>query len=142
MRSGKRVICVLALFLGGGLGWGAVRADPSPRPRDDGHVVSRADDGGTLSLRSGERFVVDLGLGYGWTVDVSDPRVLERVHDVMVIRGAQGLYEALRPGETTVTAAGVPDCVTAVTPCAPRSVSFQLHVRVRGPMPDPPAAAE
>jgi hypothetical protein len=129
MKSRLRT-SVLALLLSGG--W-ALHAQPLTRTAVDGRVISRADDGKTITLRPGERFVIDLGAGYGWTVDIGDQGVIERVRNVMVMSGAQGMYEAENRGETAVTASGMPECIAATPPCEPRTVSFRVHVKVHGP---------
>ena len=66
------------------------------------------DQGETIRLVVGERFLLNLGEGYTWDVGVSDEAVVSRVRNITVIRGAQGVYEALRPGTTTLSAVGDP----------------------------------
>jgi len=49
---------------------------------------------------------------------------------VMVIRGAQGLYEGRKEGEATLNAIGDPLCRTSTPACAVPSISFTLQVQV------------
>ena len=125
VRAQRCAICILGALLAGAL-------SAEPRQPDSGRVVSRSDDGKTITFRPGERFVVDLGAGYGWSVDVGAPGVVELVENVMVVDGAQGMYEAQKAGKTTVTGSGVPECMAASPPCEARTVKFKVSVQVRG----------
>jgi hypothetical protein len=92
--------------------------------------VTEADNGRTLTLQVGQTFLLALG-DLLWTVHVADPTVLARVPNVLVVRGAQGLYRALRPGETTIHATGRPNCPSG-QPCPMFVAAFDLTVRVTG----------
>ncbi len=72
--------------------------------------VTQADNGHTISLRVGQTFLVALGNTLDWNVTVADPTIVSRVVNVLVVRGAQGLYRANAPGQTTLTATGRPIC--------------------------------
>jgi photosystem II stability/assembly factor-like uncharacterized protein len=50
--------------------------------------------------------------------------------NVLVIRGAQGLYKGNQPGQTTLTASGDPLCRQSTPPCAQPSLNFQITVDV------------
>jgi len=99
---------------------------PSPVPE-----VTVRDDGGTLELAAGQRFLLNLGPGYDWTVTISDSSILQRVVYDMINRGAQGLYEAERPGEAAVSATGEPRCRRAPPGCDVPPQTFTLTVMVR-----------
>ncbi len=66
----------------------------------------RRSNGRTLGLHVGDRFVLKLGEDFNWTPTVADQSVVQRVPGVLVVRGAQGIYEAERLGETDLTAVG------------------------------------
>lgn len=87
--------------------------------------------GGTITVRDGERFLLNLGEGYDWTVTIADERMLSRMVNVAVVRGAQGMYEAKQPGSTTLTATGEPVCRQSQPPCAMPSRLFKIDVTVR-----------
>lgn len=91
-------------------------------------TVTLEDDGGTVRLQAGERFLLKLGEDYDWTVTVADQTIVSRVMNVMVVRGAQGLYEAQKPGTTTLTASGDPVCRQSQPPCAMPSRLFEITV--------------
>lgn len=93
--------------------------------------VTVRDDGSTLELAIGQRFVLNLGPGYDWTVTISDSSILQRVVYDMIDRGAQGMYEAAKSGEATVTAAGEPRCRRAPSSCDVPSQRFTLAISVR-----------
>jgi hypothetical protein len=98
-----------------------------------GRSVTLADDGTTIVLRPGDRFLLDLGEGYEWEVNIADQSVVSRVIGVLTIRGSQGLFEAHQAGTTTLTAAGNPACLSQQPPCAMPSRSFQVQIIVTPP---------
>jgi hypothetical protein len=79
----------------------------------------------------GDRILVELGTDLDWTVTVSDPRVLGRVPGVTLIRGAQGLYVALRAGSATISAVGDPPCRKSQPPCMAPSLLKSVAMLVR-----------
>jgi hypothetical protein len=92
-------------------------------------TITRADDGSTVALRVGDRFLLQLGEEFNWNVTISDPSVVKRVPNVLVVRGAQGIYEAERAGETDVTATGVLNCPPN-QPCPQLAALFRVHMSV------------
>jgi len=67
-------------------------------------IVTLDNDGQTIALKTGESCLLKLGEEYDWTVTIADQSVLSRVKNLMVVRGAQGLYEANKTGSTALTA--------------------------------------
>jgi len=94
-------------------------------------TITLDNEGETIALRQGERFLLKLGEEYSWTVTVADQTILSRVVNVMVVRGAQGLYEARGTGTTTLTATGDPVCRQSQPPCTMPSRVFQINVEVQ-----------
>lgn len=90
--------------------------------------VTRADDGGTVDVRKGSRFLLNLG-DLQWTISISDPSVISRVPNISVIRGAQGVYNALKAGTTTISAEGRPACDPS-SMCPQYVVEFNAVIRV------------
>ncbi len=111
-----------------------VVASELPEARIHSLVVTHADDGTTIVGRVGDRFLLQLGEEFNWTVAVSDPSIARRVPNVLVVRGAQGIYEAERVGETDVTAIGVLNCAP-YQPCPALAALFQVHISVRSTLP-------
>lgn len=72
--------------------------------------VTPADNGRTIDLQVGQTFLLALGNNLDWNVTVADPTVVSRVVNVLVVRGAQGIYRANRVGQTSLTATGRPIC--------------------------------
>ncbi|MCB0003832.1 MAG: hypothetical protein KDI07_05825 [Anaerolineae bacterium] len=93
-------------------------------------TVTLDDQGKTIDLLVGERFLLNLGEGYTWEVEISDPNVVSRVTNITVIRGAQGVYEALQPGTTTLSATGDPACRQTKPPCAMPTTLFTVTLVV------------
>jgi hypothetical protein len=88
--------------------------------------VTLAANGGTVLMRPGERVRLVLGPPFEWTPAVADPTVLRRAGDA-----DQGVYEAVRPGQTELTAAGDPPCRRARPACMAPSLLFRVGVVVR-----------
>jgi hypothetical protein len=93
-------------------------------------VITLANNGGSISLHPGDRFVLSLGEMYDWSISISDPNVLHRVINITPLRGSQGVYEAGSAGSTVLSAAGDPHCRQSQPPCAMPSVTFELNVTV------------
>jgi hypothetical protein len=105
-----------------------------------GKIITSADDGTTITLRMQERFLLKLGEGYDWNVTIDDQTVLSRVVNVLVVRGAQRIYVAIKPGLVALTAVGDPVCRKPNQPCEAPSRMFKLYVVVVG-APTPKAQA-
>lgn len=73
-------------------------------------TVTQADNGRTIDLQPGQTFLLSLGSNLDWKVTVGDPAIVSRVVNVTVVRGAQGIYRANKPGHTTLQASGTPIC--------------------------------
>ncbi len=88
----------------------AATETPSGIPSTNALVVTLQNDGQTIHLKNGQSFLLKLGVDDSWTVTLSDPSVVSRIPNILVIRGAQGVYLAHKPGTTTMTAVGKPVC--------------------------------
>ena len=94
--------------------------------------ITLADNGKTFTLHPGDGFLLNLGIDtFDWTVDIDNQNVLSRVRDVMVIRGAQGIYEANSPEQAVLTATSNPSCRNSVPACAMPSILFRVIVVVQ-----------
>jgi predicted secreted protein len=104
---------------------GAGAAVPAPQ------TVTLAQDGETLRMRVGQTFLLALGAPPpDWKVTVADQGVLSREVNVLVVRGAQGIYRAVAPGTTTLRATASYPCRTANPPCMVPERLFQVTVEV------------
>ena len=111
----------------------AARPSATPTAPPGSTIVTLADNGQTITMRVGERFLLNLGGGietYDWQAVPADPSVVSRVPNVLTIRGSQGLYEAHRPGQTELTATGDPICRQSQPSCAAPSRRFSVDVAV------------
>ena len=94
--------------------------------------ITLDDNGKTVILHPGDSFLLDLGTDvFDWTVAVDDQNVLARLKNVMVILGAQGIYEAKDPGQAILTTVGDPLCRNSVPACAAPSMQFKIAVIVQ-----------
>jgi len=112
-----------------------VPGNPTPTPGDapaEGVTLNLTleDNGKTIHMKQGERLLLKLGEAYTWDMTISDMAVLSRVKNVMVIRGAQGLYDAAQAGQSVITAHGDPTCLSEKPACAQPSILFTATVIV------------
>ena len=93
--------------------------------------ITLDDKGKNFKMKVGDSFLLNLGSDvYDWTVTVDNESVLHLKMGVMVIRGAQGIYDALAPGTATLSAIGNPLCLQSNPPCAAPSLLFTITVIV------------
>ena len=104
---------------------------PTPTPAAQSREVTLEDKGATVEMKVGDRFLLNLGDFYDWSLNVADNSILSRVKNIAVIKGAQGVYEALKPGRTTLSATGDPACLKSTPPCAAPSILFEVTVVVK-----------
>lgn len=98
----------------------------------ENQTITLADNGRTITLNVNETFLLKLGEGYDWNITIDDQTIFSRVVNVLVVRGAQGIYIAHRPGNATLTAVGSPECLKSQPPCAMPSILFKVFVVVPG----------
>lgn len=106
-------------------------ANPTETIAVDQIVVTLADAGKTISLKVGEGFLLKLGNEYTWSISLSNPDVISLRKGVMVILGAQGIYDALKPGTVELSATGDPQCRQSVPACAAPSIQFSVTIEVQ-----------
>jgi hypothetical protein len=92
--------------------------------------VTLADNGKTIHMKVGQSFLLKLGETYDWSITVSDQNVISRVKNIAVIRGAQGVYDAIAKGNAILSAVGDPQCRTATPACSSPSVMFSVTLIV------------
>ncbi len=105
---------------------------PVPVTAQESQTVTLADNGRTITLNINETFLLKLGEGYDWNITIDDQTIFSRVVNVLVVRGAQGIYIAHKSGSATLTAVGSPECLKSQPPCARPSISFRIFVVVPG----------
>ena len=94
-------------------------------------VVTLNDRGKTIQLAVGQSFLLKLGETFDWTVNISDQTVISRVRNIMVVRGAQGVYDALKAGTVMLAATGDPPCRQSHPACAAPSLLFEVTIVVK-----------
>ena len=94
--------------------------------------ITLADNGKTVIIHPRDSFLLNLGIDtYNWSVNIDDQNILSRVKNVMVIRGAQGIYAANKPGQAVLTAVGDPLCRNSIPVCGAPSLLFKITVIVQ-----------
>ena len=93
-------------------------------------IVTLEQNNQAISLKKGKSFLLKLGDSHDWSVDITNQTVVSRVMNVMVIRGAQGLYQAHNIGTTTLTDTGDPVCYKETPRCLTPSIVFRLGINV------------
>jgi hypothetical protein len=95
-----------------------------------GLVVTLEDVGKPISLRVGDRFLLFLSKAdYEFTSASLDESILKKVTDVDV-PGSQGVFEAVRPGNTKLIATGERPCAKAIPPCLAPAIYAEFNVIV------------
>ncbi|HSE36583.1 MAG TPA: hypothetical protein VLG74_04715 [Blastocatellia bacterium] len=95
-----------------------------------GKVITLDDVRSPISLRVGDRFLLFLLKGeYEFTTTVLDENILNKVTAVE-FPGSQGVFEALRPGNTKLLAIGELPCAKAVPACLAPTISVEFTVIV------------
>lgn len=111
----------------------ATAAPPAP-PVTGVQTITNADSGTTVNLAAGTHVTLMLDSEHDWTVTVADQTVLTPVAGAVVPPGAQGIYTARTPGQTTLTAVGDPRCRQAQPPCSAPTVRFRVGIVVAIPV--------
>ena len=109
------------------------QATSSSNPSNDQipSAITLENNGMTFHLRVGDSFLLNLGADvYDWDVTVADQNVFSMRMGVMVVKDAQGIYDALAPGTTTLTAVGNPKCLQASPPCRMPTILFRVTLVV------------
>jgi len=104
----------------------------TPTNIPESKIVTLADDVQTITLQVNETFLLQLGEGYDWNITIADQSIVSRVPNILVVRGAQGIYRAHKEGSSTLTAIGDPVCREVSPPCAAPSREFRIDVVVAG----------
>jgi hypothetical protein len=95
-----------------------------------GQVVTLDDAGKPINLRVGDRFLLFLQNGdYEFSPTVLDETILRKVTDVE-IPGSQGVFEALRSGNTKLSAVGLLPCHKTIPSCIAPALSVEFTVLV------------
>jgi hypothetical protein len=93
-----------------------------------GRIITRGDHGKTLSLQTGQQFVLMLDDRYVWEIRFTDPQAVVLVEEGT--GGGQGVYEARQAGQTQLTATGDPLCRGQKPACMMPTLIFTLHIVV------------
>ncbi len=93
-------------------------------------TITNAANGTTINLTVGTQALLALDSDHDWTVMVADPTVLTPVVGAALPAGAQGIYTASKPGQTTLSATGDPPCRKAQPPCGAPTVLFRAQIVV------------
>ena len=106
-------------------------AAPTQTARET-RVVTLADNGTSIRLAPEQSFLLKLGEEFDWSLTIGDQSIIRRVPNVLVVRGAQGLFMAHSVGTTELEAQGDPTCRKATPACAAPSLLFRVTVLVGG----------
>ena len=93
-------------------------------------IVTLEQNNQEIYLKKGETFLLKLGNNYSWNIDINNQTIVSRVINIMVINGAQGIYEAHNTGTATLTAQGDPFCLSSIPRCAMPSILFRVNITV------------
>jgi hypothetical protein len=115
-------------------GWGKLATDIHNLNQGGSHassqIVTLSDNGKAIQVSKGDRFLLKLGNNYVWNISIDNQTIISRVPNIMVIKGAQGLYEAHNQGQAILSATGDPECLSSVPACGQPSILFRLTIGV------------
>lgn len=97
------------------------------------HTLTMADNGATISTQVGDTIVLELDPSLTWSFDIQPAGLLYRPPVALVV-GVQGMFEAVAPGQVTITGTGAPACLQASPPCAAPSQLWQATIAIQGGM--------
>jgi hypothetical protein len=94
-------------------------------------VVTRTDDGGTITLHVGDNVEIALGEQYQWKLEPPDGAVLSQSSQALLLRqGIQAIWLAKAPGRSTIKAAGSPTCTSGQACPSSVAATFTATVNV------------
>lgn len=93
-------------------------------------TITQSDNGATITLQVGERFLLDLGDSLDWQVEIDDPTIVSRVPGILTVKGSQGLFQANKAGQTALAARGDAPCRKAQPACMTPTFLFRLQIVV------------
>ena len=108
-------------------GWAKQTSDTT---QAEGITVTLEQNNKAISIKKGQNFLLNLGNFYDWSIDIQNQTVVSKVTNLMVIKGAQGQYQAHNVGETILTATGDPVCYKETPRCLAPSILFRLDINV------------
>jgi hypothetical protein len=99
--------------------------------RSAARTITLAQNGQSIGLAVGDRFVLMLGEDFDWTVSPVDESVFAPLAEEPAVAGIQGRYEAIGRGAATISATGDPLCRKVTPPCGAPSMLFEVTIEVR-----------
>jgi hypothetical protein len=93
-------------------------------------TISLVDNDKVISLKKDERFLLKLGEDYNWDVEINNQTIVSKVINIMVVKGAQGVYESHNLGNAVMTTTGNPICLATSTPCLQPSILLTWNIQV------------
>src|SRR5579885_2851618 len=110
--------------------WGWAKPTDNAESTPTIKTITLDDNDKSIHVNKGERFLVKLGSNFIWNIQIDNQTVASRVVNIMVVKDAQGVYEAHNVGNATITGVGDPLCRTSIPPCEIHSVLFRANIVV------------
>jgi hypothetical protein len=105
--------------------------DAPPATDESGELaITLADNGKTITLKTGQTFLLKLDMAFNWAIDLKGGDVIIQVMTFAPIPGAQGMYSANRPGTASISAIGSLPCHSETPPCMAPSPLFEVTLVV------------
>lgn len=105
-------------------------AATAPGTRTALTTITQADHTRTITLRQGERVLVQLEDGFLWKFTIEDEQILAPDLASPHSGANQQVFTALRSGKTVLTATGDPLCRQSTPPCLRPSIVFSVTMIV------------
>ncbi len=94
-------------------------------------VITSADQNRTITLKVGQRVMFFLDAIYTWQITSNNPAVLAPGTGSPMPAGAVGLFEALAPGNVSLSASGDPACRLSKPACMMPSILLEFNFIVK-----------
>jgi hypothetical protein len=104
--------------------------EPAIAGDESSKIITLDNNGQQIRMHPDETVLLKLGEVYQWTIDIDDQTVISRIPNIIVIRGAQGIYKAHQTGKATLSADGDPLCRQSRPACGMPSIQFTLQIEV------------
>ena len=93
-------------------------------------TITLTDNNKSINLKVGETFLLKLGESFDWNVQIDNQNIVSREVNILVVRGAQGIYKANNSGKAVLTAVGDPPCYKLIPKCLAPSILFKLNIEI------------
>ncbi|MES2436884.1 MAG: hypothetical protein V4519_02640 [Patescibacteria group bacterium] len=79
-------------------------------PEPTNYIVDQSYHNKSITLKVGDEFLLDLADDIDWKVTLTNSGIVEQLKTSEALQGTQGIFKAIKAGETTLNAGGGKKC--------------------------------